>query len=347
MICSVDNKKKTVALILLSVIIIAIVTSIVITAVKYDSFKKEKIALIQHSVKYVVPLGSSLSNVAMRLENDGIISNKWFFIVMSRLNGTASSIKAGEYDILPGMTPPDLLKMFVDGKVLQHSITIVEGWTFKQMLEAIHKDHILIHDTKGLNQKEIMIKLGLPDLHPEGRFYPDTYYFPRGTKDTQFLLRAYKSMEAKLAKLWQERSTKIPLKTPYDALILASIVERETAVGSERGEIAGVFTRRLKKRIRLQTDPTVIYGMGDSFNGDIRFRDLRKDTPYNTYTRYGLPPTPIALPSEASIYATLHPNNGTTLYFVSRGDGTHYFSSTLKEHNKAVDKYQRKRKKRK
>lgn len=338
------NKIRKIIFTTILLLLVICVLSAVVCFVNYKSFTKGKIEGIQHPVKYVVPAGSSLSSLATRLENDGLISNRWYFIAMSRLDGSASNIKAGEYDILPGMTPVDLLKMFVEGKVVQHSFTIIEGWTFKQMLEAIQKNNKLIHDTIGLSDEQIMKKIGYSGLHPEGRFYPDTYYFPLGTKDSQFLKRAYETMQQKLNGMWEANSKKCPLKSPYEALIMASIVEKETAVPSERDEIAGVFCRRLKKRMRLQTDPTVIYGMGESYTGNIKSKHLREKTAYNTYVIKGLPPTPIALPGHGAIYATLHPKDGNFLYFVAKGDGTHHFSSSFKEHDRAVTRYQRKRK---
>lgn len=334
--------KKSFGILLILVLSISAVA--VWLVLDYRSFANRTLGIGLHSVKYVVPPGTSMASLAQRLEDDQIITNKHFFGLMARFDGTANKIKAGEYDILPGMTPRDLLKLLVKGKVFQYSFTIVEGWSFKQLLAEINKNKILKHDVQGLSHVQVMQKISAAGVHPEGMFFPDTYYFPRGTADSQFLKRAYKVMQQKLNKLWVEREKSIILKSPYQALILASIVEKETAVASERQQIAGVFSRRLKKGMRLQTDPTVIYGMGDSYNGDIRFRDLKKDTPYNTYTRKGLPPTPIAMPGEAAIFAALHPKKGKELYFVANGDGTHVFSATLVEHNRAVDKYQRKRK---
>ena len=313
----------------------------------YSNFTKSSLGIGMHSVKYIVPVGSSMSSISRRLEDDGIISNRHYFAIMARFDGTANQIKAGEYDILPGMNARNLLQLFVKGKVTQYSFTIVEGRNFKQLLDDLKKNNILEHDLAGLSNEQIMEKVGAKGQHPEGMFFPDTYYFPRGTSEAQFLKRAYKVMQKKLAQLWEQRNKNTQLKTPYEALILASIIEKETAVASERQRISGVFTRRLKKGMRLQTDPTVIYGMGDTYKGDIRFRDLKKDTPYNTYTRKGLPPTPIAMAGEAAIYAALHPAKGKELYFVARNDGTHIFSNTLVEHNRAVDKYQRKRRKKK
>jgi UPF0755 protein len=242
-----------------------------------------------------------------------------------------------------GLTPEQLLRRLAEGKVVQHSITLVEGESFKLMMQRIAAHPVLEQTLDSIEPDAVMKAVGHPGIHPEGRFLPETYHFPRGSSDVDLLRRAYRDMEAFMQASWAERDSDIPLQTPYDALILASIVEKETAVAEERARISGVFTRRLEKGMRLQTDPTVIYGLGDSFDGDIRYRDLRTDTPYNTYTRSGLPPTPIAMPGKDAILAALHPAEGKALYFVARGDGSHQFSSTLKEHNRAVDRYQRKR----
>jgi UPF0755 protein len=233
-----------------------------------------------------------------------------------------------------------LLNKIVAGEVEQFFLTIVEGWTFRQMLAAVHQHPEIDKKLAELNDEEIMRTLNLPAVHPEGQFMPDTYHFPDGTTDIQFLKRGWKAMQDYLHAQWQQRDEGLPLKSPYEALILASIVEKETGLARERPEIAGVFVRRLQKGMKLQTDPTVIYGIGPQFDGNIRRKDLRKDTPYNTYTRYGLPPTPIALPGKAAIKATLHPADGNSLYFVAKGDGSHQFSDTLDEHNRAVRRFQ-------
>jgi UPF0755 protein len=216
----------------------------------------------------------------------------------------------------------------------------VEGWTFRQLLSALRR-HEAVRDTlDGLSDEAIMARLGYPGKHPEGRFLPETYQFPRGTSDLEFLRRAYDGMQRALAAAWQGRAEDLPLDSPHEALVLASIVEKETGLASERARIAGVFVRRLRRGMRLQTDPTVIYGLGEAFDGNLRRRDLAADTPYNTYTRAGLPPTPICLPGKAAIEAVMHPAHGTSLYFVARGDGSHQFSDTLEAHNRAVQKYQ-------
>ncbi len=229
----------------------------------------------------------------------------------------------------------------IKGEVVQHSLTIIEGWNFRQMLAAMHAHEHLEHTLRGLSDEEIIAKLELPYPHPEGLFMPDTYRFTRGTTDLEFLHRAHRALMQTLDQAWAERAEGLPLKTPYEALILASIIEKETGIAEERPDIAGVFIRRLNKGMRLQTDPTVIYGMGENYKGNIRRRDLRTDTPYNTYTRHGLTPTPIALASAAAIHAAVNPAAGETLFFVATGsEGRHYFSKTLEEHNQAVYRYQ-------
>jgi UPF0755 protein len=234
--------------------------------------------------------------------------------------------------------------LLVSGKTLTHSITFPEGWTFRQWREQMASHPALVHTLKGLSDEAVMERLGHPGVHPEGRFFPDTYLFPRGFSDLQLLQWAWRRMEEELADAWRERDKGLPLKTSYEALILASIIEKETGMPSERREIAGVFIRRLKKGMKLQTDPTVIYGMGREYAGNIRRKDLKKDTPYNTYVHAGLPPTPICMPGRESLQAAVHPAAGKAFYFVARGDGSHQFSATLREHNRAVRKYQLKRK---
>lgn len=292
------------------------------------------------SLEYTVPQGASIRKVSEELVERISLQRPLYLQLYARLNGSATKIQAGEYSLDPQMTPLQLLKVLTSGKVKQYSITLIEGWTFKQLMIAVSASEHLDHQLTSDKPIDVMTALGYSDLHPEGQFLPDTYFFPKGTTDIDFLQRAQKVMQQQLDQAWEGRELSLPLATRYDALILASIVERETAVPSERPEIAGVFVERLRKGMRLQTDPTVIYGMGENYHGNIRYRDLRKDTPYNTYTRAGLPPTPIAMPSLAAIEAVLHPNTTGALYFVARGDGSHKFSETLEQHNKAVVKYQ-------
>jgi UPF0755 protein len=303
-------------------------------------FLRTPLSVGNEGAVYVVRPGTSLSQLARGLQHQGIITHPHYLAWLARWHGQAQHIRAGEYRIDPGTTPEELLEMLVAGKVILHSLTIIEGTSFQQMMATVRADEALEHTLKELSPDQIMAKLGHADQHPEGLFYPDTYRFPRGTLDVEFLARAYNTMQQRLDREWESRDPNLPLNTPYEALILASIVEKESALPEERSRIAGVFVRRLRRGMRLQTDPTVIYGLGDSYDGNIRSRDLRKDTPYNTYTRNGLPPTPIAMPSGDSIHAALHPAPGKALYFVAKGDGSHHFSATLEEHNRAVIKYQ-------
>lgn len=289
--------------------------------------------------------GSSVRTLANQLMEKGLLHNKNYFLIWGKLNRQETRLHAGEYVITPGLTLAELLDNMVAGKVVQHGIVLIEGYTFRQVLETIQRSPVVTSKLKDLTDEEIMAALGHEGEHPEGRFYPETYYVSRGVTDIELLTRAYDEMEKVLQQEWQQREQGLPLKTPYEALILASIVEKESAIAEERPLIAGLFTNRLRKKMRLQTDPTVIYGI-ENYDGNIRFRDLRKDTPYNTYTRHGLPPTPIALPGRQAIHATLHPEKTEYLYFVAYGDGSgrHVFSTNLKDHEKAVDQYQRKKK---
>jgi UPF0755 protein len=310
---------------------------------EFQSFRQHPLAVPEAGIDLVVKPGSSLRAVARQLADQQVLEHPLYLVVLGRYLDLDSRIKAGEYQLPAGLTPEQLLHQLSEGKVVQHGITLIEGETFKQMMARLRLDPVLEHTLVSDQPEDVMREIGYPGLHPEGRFLPETYYFPRGTTDVDVLRRAYLDMENFLQQAWPERDEGLPFETPYEALILASIVEKETAVPEERPRIAGVFVRRLDKGMKLQTDPTVIYGMGDSYDGDIRFRDLRQDTPYNTYTRSGLTPTPIAMPGKEAILAVLHPADGKELYFVARGDGSHQFSATLKEHNRAVDRYQRNR----
>jgi len=283
--------------------------------------------------------GTRAAQVAETVVASGAQTNlqllQWWF----RVSGQARQIKAGSYEITPGMTPRSLLAMVVRGDQTLKSVTLVEGWSFKQVRAALQKSELLAQDSIGLQPEMIMDKLGKPGIHPEGRFFPDTYTYAKGSSDMAVLKRAAKAMDKRLDAAWALRRPDTPLKSPEQALTLASIVEKETGKPSDRGQIAGVFTNRLRIGMLLQTDPTVIYGMGDRFDGNIRKRDLQTDTPYNTYTRSGLPPTPIAMPGKAALLAAVQPAPTKALYFVARGDGTSQFSATLDEHNRAVNKY--------
>lgn len=295
---------------------------------------------ISRTETLVVKPGMSLTAIGRRLAERGWLSHPYYFILQVRLKGLSRRIKAGEYSVDPGMTPLQLLGKLIQGKVIQYSLTIPEGLTFSEIIRLVRDQPELRHTLPDDRPATVMQAIGKPGQSPEGRFYPDTYYFPRGTTDVEFLRRAYQTMTRVLEEEWQARDMGLPYKKPYDALIMASIIEKETAIPEERERIAGVFVRRLERGMRLQTDPTVIYALGKNFDGDIRRRDLSTQSPYNTYVHAGLPPTPIAAPGRESIHAALHPEPGSALYFVSRGDGSHQFSSTLEEHNRAVAKYQ-------
>lgn len=292
------------------------------------------------AVEFTIEPGMSVQSISNRLMESGLIRQPYYLVFEARRTRKEEKLKAGEYVISPGTTPRQLLDQFVAGKVKQYAITLIEGWTFVQMMEAIRKDTVLAHTTGTTDAAAVMSAMGQPGISPEGQFFPDTYHFPRGTTDVDFLRRARDAMQKILSEEWENRADNLPYKTPYEALIMASLVEKETGLKEERAEIAGVFVRRLQKGMKLQTDPTVIYAMGNSFDGNLHHRDLGIDSPYNTYVYAGLPPTPIALPGRESIHAALHPADDNTLYFVAKGDGSHYFSETLDEHNKAVTRFQ-------
>ncbi|EGW53419.1 endolytic transglycosylase MltG [Candidatus Endoriftia persephone] len=310
---------------------------------EYQQFQEMPLNLPADGLLYQLDQGDTVRQLAVDLKQLGVIDQPLLLRLLARQSGLASRLKAGEYRIPAGTTPIELLELLVAGKVTHYSLTLVEGWTFKQMMAAIDRDPVLLHTLRGATDVQIMQQIGHANEHPEGRFFPDTYHFPKGTSDLDLLRRAYARMRETLEQAWQQRQPELPLKSPYEALILASIVERETGLPEERPQIAGVFIRRLQKRMRLQTDPTVIYGMGERYDGNIRRRDLKQDTPYNTYVHAGLTPTPIAMPGAAAIEAVLHPAEGDALYFVATGNGGHKFSATLEAHNQAVRKYQLKR----
>lgn len=284
--------------------------------------------------------GSSLTSVSQQLVQQGVLHEPWSFILLVRAFGKAGEVKAGNYLIDGGITPYDLFITLTNGNTMQASITFIEGWTFAQMRAAMMKNEAVKHVTIAYTGQQILSNIGAKETMPEGLFFPDTYYFSRGMSDQEILKRAYQAMQTKLDKAWQGRDAGLPYSSPYQALIMASIVEKETGKGDERPLIAGVFLNRLRIGMRLQTDPAVIYGLGEHFDGNLRKNDLLADTPYNTYTRDGLPPTPIAMPGLASIEAALHPDKTRALYFVGKGDGSHAFSATLAEHNRAVARYQ-------
>ena len=301
----------------------------------------QALALQSDPVDLVIQPGASARTVAQLAVDAGTQTNATLLYWWFRLSGDARQIKAGSYEIEQGTTPRRLLQKLVNGEQALRSVTFLEGWTFSQVRDSLSKAEHLAQDTKGLAPDLIMKALGKPDTHPEGRLFPDTYTYAKGSSDLGVLKSAVQAMDRQLEAAWKLRASHSPLKTPEQALILASIVEKETGRDSDRAEVAGVFTNRLRIGMMLQTDPTVIYGLGTAFDGNLRRRHLLEDTPWNTYTRTGLPPTPISMPGKASLMAAVQPADTKALYFVARGDGTSQFSATLEEHNRAVNKYQR------
>jgi len=292
------------------------------------------------TVDFSIRPGSSLRSATRQLVDAGLPLTEWQFVLLARINGASGQVKAGSYQASEGITPLLLIRKIVRGEYAQAEIVFPEGWTFRQMRELMQAHPDLRHDTAELGGTEIMERLGEPGAIPEGLFFPDTYIFAKGSSDLAVLARARGAMKSQLDTAWAKRDAGLPVVDPYEALILASIVEKETGKESDRAMVAAVFTNRLRFKMKLQTDPSVIYGMGEEFDGNLRKRDLVRDTPFNTYTRVGLPPHPIAMPGLASIEAVMHPAKSDALYFVSRGDGTSEFSRTLIEHNRAVAKYQ-------
>ncbi len=328
---------------LIKVCVIIGVIAVLSFAAYLAYYAKSPLNIPSASQDVSIKANSGLSSIANQLVEQGVIKNKLLFIVLARLMGKEASLQAGEYTLNANVTPYELLLSLISGKTTQAKITFIEGKTFKDMLASLEKNPAVTNTVQQLSYADIMALINPEQSHPEGMFFPDTYYFDRGTKDIVLLKRAHEIMTTKLEQAWQGREQGLPYKNSYEALIMASIVEKETGMASERPMIAGVFVNRMRIGMKLQTDPTVIYGMGDGFDGNIRRKDLRKDTNYNTYTRYGLPPTPIAMPSMAAIDAALHPAKTKALYFVGKGDGSHAFSNSLVDHNRAVAKYQLKR----
>ncbi|MDH4275467.1 MAG: endolytic transglycosylase MltG [Gammaproteobacteria bacterium] len=305
----------------------------------YDLFLKQPMNIGGETLYYRVTPGATLKSVAFDLQRIGVLEHPRYFTWLARLRGS-NRVQLGEYSLETNITPEHFLDKISNGKVVQYSLTVIEGWTFRQLMAALRAHGKLLITMSDASEDEIIKSLGITEKHLEGLFLPDTYLFPADTTDNAFLRRAYNAMKTHLQKEWDAREENLPYQTPYEALVMASIVEKETGAPIERPEIAGVFVSRLRKGMRLQTDPTVIYGMGDRYEGNIKRKDLLKDTPYNTYTRKGLPPTPIALPSAAALNAAMHPTHNGYLYFVAKGDGSHYFSKTNEEHAKAVREFQ-------
>lgn len=307
----------------------------------FDRWRSTPLRIGQEPLQVEIPRGQALAVTAQELAARGVLDHPRWLTAYARLTGADARIRAGEYSIEPGTTPADLLALFESGKVVQHSITFVEGSTFREMRAALAREPRLGQTLAGKSDEAVMRELGDPGRPPEGLFFPDTYVFGKGTTDLEILRQAHERMRRELAAAWESRADDLPLETTYEALILASIVEKETALASERARIAGVFVERLRRGMRLQTDPTVIYGLGEAFDGNLRRADLERDGPYNTYTRAGLPPTPIALPGSAALLAAVRPDERDELYFVATGlpDGSHAFSATLAQHEAAVKEY--------
>jgi UPF0755 protein len=293
--------------------------------------------------EFSIEPGSSLRSVAKQLADAGVLRDVWSFVLLSRVMGLASSLKAGDYEIAASTSPVELLERITKGDVNQSEIRFIEGWTFFQLRQVLDEHSAIRHDTTNLSDEEILRLIGASETAAEGLFFPDTYFFARGSSDVAILRRAYHAMQNHLNREWDIRAVNLPLADPYHALILASIVEKETGKESDRTMVAGVFVNRLRLSMLLQTDPTIIYGLGKKFDGNLRKKDLLADQEYNTYTRRGLPPTPIAMPGLPSIQAVLNPAKTDALYFVSKGNGESHFSSNLADHNRAVSKYQKRR----
>jgi UPF0755 protein len=290
---------------------------------------------------FEIPRGATLGSVARQLAEDGVLKHPMMLVGIARLRNADRSIKAGSYELDERVTLQQLLAKLTQGDVTQTSITIVEGTTFAELKRALRDNPQVVKSVLDLPDAELLARVGVAAPHPEGQFFPDTYFFAAGSRDVDILRRAHRAMAARLQAAWERRATDVPLKSPYEALILASIVEKETGRPADRPLVASVFANRLRQGMRLQTDPTVIYGLADRFDGNLRKRDLEADTPYNTYTRDGLPPTPIALPSQAALDAATRPPASEYLYFVSRGDGSSAFSASLADHNRAVSRFQK------
>ncbi|PKO92388.1 MAG: endolytic transglycosylase MltG [Betaproteobacteria bacterium HGW-Betaproteobacteria-10] len=301
----------------------------------------QPLSLHHDPLDFRVTAGSSLRSAIAQMREAGVDVQPSLLAVLARFKRAEGGIKAGSYSIHQGITALQLLEMLTQGRVTLGQIVLIEGWTFKQWRARLDSHPDLTHETRGLTEAEIIARLGLSVARLEGWLYADTYLFDKQSSDLELLARAERSMQAKLASEWAGRAAGLPYKTPHDALVMASIVEKETGREADRTLVAAVFVNRLRKGMLLQTDPSVIYGLGDAFDGNLRKRDLLTDTPYNTYTRSGLPPTPIAMPGLASLRAALHPASSESLYFVARGDGSSEFSRSLNEHNRAVNKYQR------
>lgn len=319
----------------LLLLVLAAVVGIGVLRMQYQGFLQQELNIPEQGQVFVVDPGKSGRAVILDLQAAGITRFNWQWRWLMRQQ--AAPLQAGEYRLLAGSTPEQILRLLQSGDVIHYRFTVVEGWTVAQLWDELQSDPLLGGDVENVQQLQDLSRQLTGAENPEGWFLPETYQFARGYSAADLLQRAYSEMQTALQSAWETRVADHPVKTPYELLVLASIIERETAVESERGEISGVFVRRLQKGMRLQTDPTVIYGLGAAYDGDIRKKDLQTDTPYNTYTRFGLPPTPIALPGVAALQAAAQPQAGTSLYFVANGQGGHTFSDTFEEHQRAVN----------
>ena len=325
----------------LVVITILSVLSLALAALGFLFWSDQPVPMRVTPSEFQVPVGAPFATVISRIQEAGIGVPEAPFKLLARYRGVANKIKPGVYAFSKSPTPTQLLDKMVRGEVVQIEVTIPEGWTFRQIMQRLDVQQDLQHELSGLSEAAVLKQLGIPESHLEGLFFPDTYRMDKGSSDTALLRTAYRAMQGQLMEVWQTRPSEGVLKSAYQALILASIIEKETGRAEDRRLVGAVFANRLRKGMLLQTDPTVIYGLGASFDGNLRKRDLLTDTPYNTYTRVGLPPTPIAVPGRASLEAAVHPINSDALYFVARGDGSSEFSATLEAHNRAVNRYQR------
>ena len=317
------------------------ILAVIATVAGFSFWAKQPVTTGGEPIPFTITPGSGVGVAAQQIARAGVPINPFLFSMLARVTQKASQIKAGSYELKPNTTPRALVDQLVRGEFAQESLTIIEGWTFKQMRQAIASKASLKHDTAELSDEQLMQKISSEYTSPEGLFFPDTYLYAKGSSELQIYKQAHALLMTRLNAAWEKRDPTLPYKTPYEALVMASIVEKETGKESERAMIAGVFVNRLRLGMMLQTDPTVIYGMGEAYAGNIRKKDLEKDTPYNTYTRAGLPPTPIALPGVESLEAALGPAKTKALYFVARKDGSSQFSDNLTDHNKAVNQYQR------
>jgi len=325
--------------------IISIVLLIILMAWLWVSYRDAiNKPVVQNSLTIEIEQGDSFTKITNKLLLQGLAIQPLMFKAIALQKNIINKLKVGEYELTPGLTIPQILTIFAEGKSKKYTITFPEGWSLKEILQELEKTPNLKISLEKTAISELPAQLGMSEKMPEGLFFPDTYYFEKNATDVSILKRAYNKMQSVLNEEWQNREPNLPYKTPYEALIMASIVEKETGAKNERPLIAGVFTRRLKLGMLLQTDPTVIYGMGDNYGGNIRASDLTAATPYNTYVIQGLPPTPIAMPGRDAIHATLHPEKDNNLYFVAKGDGSHQFSATLAEHNNAVNNFQKHKK---